>query len=68
MPTQMPKNGRPRRSSASLDRLDHAVDRVEIAPAVGEGAVAGKNDAVGPRHDLGIGGDDDPSRRCPSAR
>src|SRR4029079_15093434 len=38
------------------DGLDHAVDRVEIAPAVAESAVAGEDDAVGPRHHIGVTG------------
>ena len=47
MPTQMPRNGRPRVVDRLVDRLDHAGDRVEVAPAIGEGAVAGQDDAVG---------------------
>ena len=44
---------------AGLDRLDEAGDRREAGAAVGEGADAGEDDAVGPEHDVGVGGDDD---------
>ena len=59
MPTQMPRNGLPRRDHLLLQRLDHAGDRVETAPAIGEGADARQHDAVGAAHRFGIGGDDD---------
>src|SRR5262249_31214833 len=37
-----------------FERFDHAGNRVEPAPTVGEGANAGQYDAIGARHDLGI--------------
>jgi hypothetical protein len=40
MPTQMPRNGRPRWRTL-VERLDHAVDRVEAMAAIGEGADPG---------------------------
>ena len=47
MPTQMPKNGRPFLRTRLLERVDHAGDRIEPAPAIGEGADARQHDAVG---------------------
>ena len=47
MPTQMPRNGRPRRAHALFERFDHARHGVEAAPAIGEGADAGQHDVLG---------------------
>ena len=49
MPTQMPKNGRPRLRTLSFERIDHAGNGVEPAPAIGEGADARQHHAVGAR-------------------
>ena len=49
MPTQMPRNGRPRRRTASVERLHHAGHGVEAAAAIGEGADAGQHDVLGAR-------------------
>ena len=54
MPTQMPRNGRPRTVDDFVDRLDHAGDGIEAPPAIGEGAVAGEDDTVGLRDHIGI--------------
>ena len=42
-----------------LQRLDHAGDRAEAAPAIGEGADARQHDPLGAGHHIGIGGHDD---------
>ena len=54
MPTQMPRNGRPRRRTASVERLDHAGNGVEAAPAIGEGADARQHDMLGARDVVGV--------------
>ncbi len=59
MPTQMPKNGAPRCKHVFVQRLHHAVDVVEPAPAIGEGADARQHHARCARHLVGIAGDDD---------
>ena len=41
------------RAHRFLERLDHAGDRVEAAPAIGERADAGQHDMIGARHRLG---------------
>ena len=46
----MPRNGRPPSRTRLVERLDHAGDRVEPAPAIGKGADARQHDAVGARH------------------
>ena len=53
---------------AFVERLDHAVDGVETAPAIGKGADAGKHDAVGARDRLGAAGDHDRLRVAGFAR
>ncbi len=68
MPTQMPRNGRPRLRTALLERLDHAGDRVEPASAIGEGADARQHDMVGARDVLGSRGDHDLAREPGLAR
>ena len=55
-PTQMPRNGLPRRPHALLQRLDHAGNGVEPALAVGEGADARQHDRARPRAPLRLGG------------
>ena len=47
MPTQMPRNGLPPLMHLLVQRLDHAGQGGEAAPAIGEGADAGQHDAVG---------------------
>ncbi len=49
------------RDHARLDRLEEAGDGGEAGAAVGEGADAGQDDALGREHDVGVGGDDDGS-------
>src|SRR6478609_11607469 len=44
---------------ALVERLHHAVDSIEAAPAVGKSADAGEHHAVRARHLVGIAGDDD---------
>ena len=55
MPTQIPRNGRARTAHAVVERLDHAADGVEPAPAIGEGADAGQHHAIGAPDLLRIG-------------
>ena len=55
MPTQMPRNGRPRRAHRLLERSDHAGNGVEPATAIGESADAGQHDMLGAGDRLGIG-------------
>ncbi len=50
MPTQMPKNGRPLRCTASSSASTMPADRIEATPAIGEGADAGQHHAVRTRH------------------
>jgi len=57
MPTQMPRNGRPRRPHGVLERFDHPGNGVEPTTAIGEGADAGQNDMPGASDSLGIGCD-----------
>ncbi len=65
MPTQMPEK-RPAAAVDRLgDRLDHAVGGVELAAAIGKGAVAGQHDMIGLRHDGGIGRHHDRSPPLP---
>ena len=54
MPTQMPRNGRPRAITASCERLLEPGHRGEPAPAIGEGADAGQHDAVGVGDRVGL--------------
>ncbi len=68
MPTQMPKNGRALLAHRLRHRLDHAVERIEPAAAIGEGADAGQHDAVGAKHHFGIAGDHDLLRIFHAAR
>ncbi|KXI34708.1 UNVERIFIED_CONTAM: hypothetical protein ACS92_04030 [Bacillus cereus] len=49
------------------DRLDHAVDRVEAAAAIGEGPDAGQHDAIGAIGLVGIARDEDLLRRFQAA-
>src|SRR4029077_20391903 len=42
-----------------VQRLDHAGDRIEPAPAVGKRADAGQHDAISATHRVGIAGNDD---------
>ena len=42
-----------------VQRIDQAGNGVEAALAVGESADARQHDAVGPAHDLGVGGEHD---------
>src|SRR5262249_4289958 len=44
---------------AFFERLDHALDRIKTAPAIGERADARKHDAIGAAHRLGIARDQD---------
>ncbi len=44
---------------ALVERLDHAVDRIEAAPAIGKGADAGQHDAIGLRDRVGAAGHHD---------
>ena len=55
----MPKNGRPFVDHRFLKRLNHAVDRIEPAAAVGKGADARQHHAVRRRHRARIVGYDD---------
>ena len=54
IPTQMPRNGRPCRDRL-IERLLHAGQRREAAPAIGEGADAGQHHAIGVADILGRG-------------
>ena len=47
MPTQMPRNGRPRADHRLAERVFQTGHGGEAAPAIGEGADAGQDDAVG---------------------
>ena len=49
-------------------RLDHAVERIQSAAAIGEGADPGQHDAIGAEHGFGIAGHHDFSGTCHAAR
>src|SRR5262245_2089082 len=51
-----------------VERIDHAVDGVETAPAIGEGADAGQYDAVGARYRVRTAGHHDRLRDAGFAR
>ncbi len=59
MPTQMPKNGRPLRRTASSSASTMPATAVEPAPAIGKGADARQHHAIGARHHGRIVGHDD---------
>ncbi|MFK4652692.1 hypothetical protein ABIF97_002626 [Bradyrhizobium japonicum] len=68
MPTQIPKEG-PRLDAHRFgDRLDHAVDGIEPAPAIGEGADARQHQTVGAVGLIRIAGDEDLLRNLQAAR
>ena len=69
MPTQMPRNGRPLRRTASVKRLDHAGHaRRGRARQSANAPTPGSTMRSAARDRVGIGGDDDRPRRAPASR
>ncbi len=63
----MPRKGRARVVDRLGDGLGHAGNGVEIAPAIGEGAVAGQHHPVGATDHVRVGGDDNVFRPAAAA-